>query len=464
MILRDNEDTIVALSTPIGEGAISVIRLSGPEAIQISEKCFRGKNKISLQPSHTVQFGKIVDYKNQILDEVLCTLFKAPRSFTGEDVVEFGCHGGRLVTKKVLEAIVAAGARPADPGEFTKRAFLNGKMDLSQAEATADLIHAQSDRGHTASLEQLKGKLSDNIRQARDQLTESLKLLELELDFAEEDLEFVDKANVLLLVEDVKKRVDVLLESFQFGKVWREGISVVIAGAPNVGKSSILNALLEEERAIVTHIPGTTRDFIEENLIVDGILFRISDTAGIRETDDFVEKEGVKRTREIVEKSDIAMIVVDCSTEWTEEEKRFVEEISRQNRSSIFIAENKADLAETKNTKQAEVFKSILKVKTSALKGEGIGELKSALLRFSGAASVSSADTSVVVTSRRHQASLLHAKEGLEDAIDSLKKKASNEFVAVDLRSALDALGEIIGEVTTEDILNDIFSKFCIGK
>jgi tRNA modification GTPase len=337
-------------------------------------------------------------------------------------------------------------------------------MDLSQAEATADLIHAQSDRAHTASLEQLKGKLSDNIRQARDQLTESLKLLELELDFAEEDLEFVDKANVLLLVEDVKKRVDVLLESFQFGKVWREGISVVIAGAPNVGKSSILNALLEEERAIVTHIPGTTRDFIEENLIVDGILFRISDTAGIRETDDFVEKEGVKRTREIVEKSDIAMIVVDCSTEWTEEEKRFFEEISRQNRSSIFIAENKADLAETKNTKQAEVFKSILKVKTSALKGEGIGELKSALLRFSGAASVSSADTSVVVTSRRHQASLLHAKEGLEDAIDSLKKKASNEFVAVDLRSALDALGEIIGEVTTEDILNDIFSKFCIGK
>lgn len=464
MILRDNEDTIVALATPAGEGAIAVIRLSGPEAIQISEKCFRGKTALKSQPSHTVQLGKIIDLRNKTIDEVLCTLFKAPKSYTGEDVVEFGCHGGQFIVKKVMETFVVAGAHPADPGEFTKRAFLNGKMDLSQAEAIADLIHAQSDRAHTASLEQLEGKLARNIRQARDRLIDALKLLELELDFIEEDLEFVDKSKVLTLIEGVLSEIDVLLDSFRFGKIWREGIRAAIVGAPNVGKSSILNALLGHERAIVTHIPGTTRDFIEENLIIDGILFRISDTAGIRETEDFVEREGVKRTRQIIEKSDISMIVVDCSREMPEEERLFIQEIFNQNKFAVILVENKIDLAAAESGRLIELPKNLTKIRTSALQGIGIEELKSTLSSFTGSAKVSSSDSSAAVTSRRHQTSLLHAKEGLEDAIDSLSKKASNEFIAIDLRAALDALGEIIGEVTTEDILNDIFSKFCIGK
>jgi tRNA modification GTPase len=464
MILRDHEDTIVALATPAGEGAIAVIRLSGPDAVQISEKCFRGKTAIQSQQSHTVQFGKIIDFNNRTIDEVLCTLFKSPKSFTGEDVVEFGCHGGQFVVKKVLEVFISAGARPADPGEFTKRAFLNGKMDLSQAEAIADLIHAQSDRAHTASLAQLEGKLAQNIRQARDRLIDVLKLMELELDFIEDDLEFVDKSKVLALTEGVLTEINVLLESFRFGKIWREGISAAIIGAPNAGKSSILNALLGQERAIVTHIPGTTRDFIEESLIIDGILFRISDTAGIRETEDFVEKEGVKRTRQIIEKSDISIIVVDRSREMPEEERIFISDILTQNKFPVMLVENKIDLTAVENIKSIEIPKRTTKVRTSALQGIGIGELKSALSNFAESAKIASNETSAVVTSRRHQASLLHAKEGLESAIDSLKKKASNEFVAVDLRTALDALGEIIGEVTTEEILNDIFSKFCIGK
>jgi tRNA modification GTPase len=464
MILRDNEDTIAALATPAGEGAIAVIRLSGPEAIQISDKCFRGKTSLESQQSHTVQLGKIIGLQNQIIDEVLCTVFKAPKSYTGEDVVEFGCHGGQFVVKKVMEAFIAAGARPADPGEFTKRAFLNGKMDLSQAEAIADLIHAQSDRAHSASLEQLEGKLAHNIRQARDRLIDALKMMELELDFIEDDLEFVDKSKVLVLTEGILAEINVLLESFRFGKIWREGISVAIIGAPNAGKSSILNALLEQERAIVTHIPGTTRDFIEENLIIDGVLFRISDTAGIRETEDLVEREGVKRTRQIIEKSDISMIVVDCSREMPEEERLFIENVIKQDKFTVILVENKIDLTAAKGAEQIELPKRMRRIRTSAIQGRGIEELKSALSNFAGSGQASSNETSAVVTSRRHQASLINAKDGLIDAIGSLKKKASNEFVAVDLRTALDALGEIIGEVTTEDILNDIFSKFCIGK
>jgi tRNA modification GTPase len=288
--------------------------------------------------------------------------------------------------------------------------------------------------------------------------------MELELDFIEDDLEFVDKSKVLALTEGVLTEINVLLESFRFGKIWREGISAAIIGAPNAGKSSILNALLGQERAIVTHIPGTTRDFIEESLIIDGILFRISDTAGIRETEDFVEKEGVKRTRQIIEKSDISIIVVDRSREMPEEERIFISDILTQNKFPVMLVENKIDLTAVENIKSIEIPKRITKVRTSALQGIGIEELKSALSNFAESAKIASNETSAVVTSRRHQASLLHAKEGLEGAIDSLKKKASNEFVAVDLRTALDALGEIIGEVTTEEILNDIFSKFCIGK
>ncbi len=464
MILRDNEDTIAALATPAGEGAIAIIRLSGPEAVHISDKCFRGKTSLESQQSHTVQLGKIIGLQNQIIDEVLCTVFKAPKSYTGEDVVEFGCHGGQFVVKKVLETFIAAGARPADPGEFTKRAFLNGKMDLSQAEAIADLIHAQSDRAHSASLEQLEGKLAHNIRQARDRLIDALKMMELELDFIEDDLEFVDKSKVLALTEGILAEIYVLLESFRFGKIWREGISVAIIGAPNAGKSSILNALLQQERAIVTHIPGTTRDFIEENLIIDGVLFRISDTAGIRETEDLVEIEGVKRTRQIIEKSDISMIVVDCSREMPEEERLFIENVIKQDKVTVILVENKIDLTAAKGAEQIELPKRMRRIRTSAIQGRGIEELKSALSSFAGSGQAFSSETSAVVTSRRHQASLLNAKDGLIGAIDSLKKKASNEFVAVDLRTALDALGEIIGEVTTEDILNDIFSKFCIGK
>ena len=310
-MIKRLSNTIAAIATPIGEGAISVIRVSGEAAILKVASRFKGKENLAMGKSHTAHFGHIVDDKNKIVDEVVCTIFRAPKSFTGEDTVEISCHGGILVTRRVLECILETGVQPAEPGEFTQRAFLNGKIDLSQAEAIADLIQAQSDKARQTSLDQLDGALSKQIHIVRDQLVQSLGLLELELDFSEEDISLIDKKKAEDLFNHTIQELDQLIKTYKYGKVFREGIRVALVGAPNAGKSSLLNALLKEDRAIVTDVPGTTRDFIEGKMRIAGILFRMIDTAGLRETEDTVEKEGVYRTWKIIKGSDIIVFVHD---------------------------------------------------------------------------------------------------------------------------------------------------------
>jgi tRNA modification GTPase len=449
--MRYLEDTIAAISTALGEAGISVIRVSGRDAINIVDKIFQGRRKLSEVKTHTAHFGYIVNKDGEIIDEVVATVFKAPNSYTGEDVVEVSCHGGIFVTRRVLETILSAGARMAEPGEFTKRAFLNGRMDLSQAEAVADLIRASTDLAYKSSLSQLEGSLSKRIRKMRDDLIELCSLVELELDFADEDLE-----------------IDVLIESFSYGKIYREGISVVIAGKPNAGKSSLLNALLNENRAIVSSIPGTTRDIIEESLNIEGVLFRVIDTAGLRETADVIEQEGVRRAESSIKGADMVILVVDSSVEISDEDRRIYDrvfELVREEGKRCIVVLNKIDLLDGRDVDDnfSDIAGEFPVVKLSALTHSGLDELKRMMIEisFRGTKRVSDG---VVVTNVRHKDALVRARESLEYALRSLESGMTGDFVAVDLRAGLDHLGEIIGVVTTDDILNNIFSKFCIGK
>jgi tRNA modification GTPase len=363
-----------------------------------------------------------------------------------------------------LECLLETGTRPAEPGEFTQRAFLNGKLDLSQAEAVADLIQAQSDKAYMASLDQLEGTLSKRIRLIRDQLVKSVGLLELELDFVEEDLELIDKKKFEQSIESVISAIEKLLYTYKYGKVWREGVRVALVGVPNAGKSSLLNALLHEERAIVTDIPGTTRDFIEEKITISGILFRIIDTAGLRQTEDSIEQEGVKRTWKVVQTSDIIVLVHDSTNLLTNEELEFLDYVRMNHpKSGLILANNKIDLQANKAIVDIKIKEGLI-VETSAISHEGIklliGELEKQVLDKSQIES----KESVTITNERHYSALLRTKEGLSSSLESSRLKESGEFIALDLRRAIDAIGEIIGLVTTEDILDNIFSKFCIGK
>jgi tRNA modification GTPase len=457
------EKTIAAIATPIGEGAISVIRVSGESAIYKVAGLFEGKQNLAKAKSHTVHFGRIVDDQKRTVDEVICTIFRAPKSFTGEDTVEIGCHGGIHVTRRVLECILETGVCPAEPGEFTQRAFLNGKMDLSQAEAIADLIRAQSDKAQQISLDQLEGALSKQIHIVREQLTQSLGLLELELDFSEESIALIDKKKLENLFELGISEIEQLLKTYKYGKVWREGVRVALVGVPNAGKSSLLNTLLKENRAIVTDVPGTTRDFIEEKMTIDGVMFRMIDTAGLRETEDMVEKEGVHRTWKIINGSDIIVFVHDSTKTMAKDELNFLETINKENRKKFIIANNKIDLKTEKSSPES-IPEKILVVATSAMNNTGIERLKDALFQMVFMQTQTESKESVVITNERHYSALLKAKQSLISALDSLSTGESEEFIAVDLRTAIDSIGEIIGVVTTEDMLNNIFSKFCIGK
>ncbi|HWP46439.1 MAG TPA: tRNA uridine-5-carboxymethylaminomethyl(34) synthesis GTPase MnmE [Candidatus Limnocylindrales bacterium] len=455
------EDTIAAISTPLGEGGIGVIRISGKAAIAIADALFvspsKGK-KLKDLPSHTVHYGHIYDPGTQEpVDEVLVTLMRAPKSYTREDVVEISSHGGFISLKRILDLVLKGGARLAEPGEFTKRAFLNGRIDLSQAEAVIDIIQSRTELSHKVAVRQLEGRLSQKVRAIRDTLKHLTALVEASIDFSEEDIEVISPEALDSGIGEALESIDFLIETAEEGQILREGLSLVIVGKPNVGKSSLLNVLLEEERAIVTPIPGTTRDVIEESLNLKGVPVRLLDTAGIRNTEDPVEVQGVLRSKNLLEKADLVLWVLDSSSPLTQEDRDILELVKEK---KVLGVLNKIDLPSKIGEEAGQLLAGIPWVKISAKEKSGIETLKDLIFEMV----VKTPVESVWVTNIRHKNALIKAQQSLLKARESIAQRMSGEFIAVDLRAALDSLGEIIGETTTEDILTEIFSTFCIGK
>jgi tRNA modification GTPase len=453
-------DTIAAIATPPGEGGIAVLRVSGPDAIIVVDQRFRSSEALSAAATHTAHVGVIVDERGTRVDQVICTIFRAPHSYTGEDVVEVSCHGGTYTSRRILELLIEAGARMAQPGEFTKRAFLNGKMDLAQAEAVAELIRARSEAARRTSLEQLTGRLSREVETLRRSLIDAIGLLELELDFAEDGYEFLDRTKVQRLLNNAKSVVERLLRSYAAGKVYRDGVKLVLTGAPNAGKSSLLNALLKESRAIVADVPGTTRDVIEEGLLIGGILFRVVDTAGLRATEDPVEREGVERAYAQLRSADVVIWVIDLFMPVLPT-KEAVESIGR---SHLILALNKSDAVPVGLPDPDGVDRHGRVLRISAKTGEGIHQLEKEMLAVAIGGETPDTPEGATVTNSRHYDILQRSNRSLTLALESFESGRTGEFLAVDLREALNALGELTGEVTTEDIMNEVFSKFCIGK
>lgn len=453
MLISQNEDTIVALATPPGVGAISVIRLSGPNSFIATDKIFRGQTKVSECKSHTIHYGHVYNNQNELIDDVLIYVFRAPNSYTGENSVEISTHGSSFIVEKIIALLLEHDVRLAEPGEFTKRAFLNGRIDLAQAEAVADVINSRTDASLRGARNQLDGLLSQKVDSLREMLVNTSSLIELELDFAEEDLEFVSKREVLHNIEAIREELQKLMASYSFGRIIKDGVNVALVGKPNVGKSSLLNYLLKEARAIVSEIPGTTRDIIREELSIDGILFRLYDTAGIRTTEDSIEKEGVFRSREAIKNADVVLFMDDATSDYSSD--LFDEILTLTDANRVLKVANKVDLAEEDHSKYD--------LGISAKTGEGINILFKRLKEKS-VGSQSYSEKSAVVSNLRHYSALKKAKDSLEDAEKSIKENLSGEFVATDLRNAESSLGEIIGKVTSDDILNNIFAKFCIGK
>ncbi len=461
-------DTIVAIVTPLGEGGIAVLRLSGEEAITKVDEVFHGKQRLATAASHTAHVGKLLDDEGNMLDEVVVTVFRAPHSYTVEDVAEVSCHGSVFIARKILESFIRRGVRPAEPGEFTKRAFLNGRIDLSQAEAVAELIHARSDSAHKASLQQLRGLHSIKFLEIKDAIMRLCGLLELELDFSEEGISLIEISTTEKIIQELIVDVTQLIDSYKVGKVVRDGIKVVLIGRPNVGKSSLLNSLLNEERSIVTEISGTTRDTIEEAVHLSGYYVRVVDTAGLRATTDPVEVEGIRRTEAEIEDADVVAYVLDAGRKDIIEDGERVRSISAaaasQGKSFLLLA-NKIDLIGGElgeNLTNLSGGMAILPV--SAKSGKGIDSFRKTLSDLCLSRDYHLEEKSVIITNARHQASLLEAREALCRALASIQARQSNEFIAVDLRAALRHVGEIIGNTTTDDILNRVFASFCIGK
>ncbi|MBK8944578.1 MAG: tRNA uridine-5-carboxymethylaminomethyl(34) synthesis GTPase MnmE [Ignavibacteriae bacterium] len=452
-MLISNEETIAAIATPIGTGAISIIRVSGPESISSVDKIFIGNLKLEKAKSHTIQYGKIIDNNNEVIDDVLVSVFKNPHSYTGENSVEISTHGSPLVTNKILERLIKENVRLAEPGEFTKRAFLNGRIDLSQAEAVIDIINSRTNASLKGARNQFDGLLSQKIDGLRQSLVNTSSLIELELDFAEEDIEFVSFDNVKKEIKNIVYEIEKLIDSYKFGKILVDGVNVVFVGKPNVGKSSLLNYLVKESRAIVSHIPGTTRDVIREEVSIDGILFRLYDTAGIRTSEDEIEKEGVSRSRNAVLNADLVVLISDVNSEFPKD--LYNELLSITTEEKIIFVLNKIDLSEKVEDNE--------QIGISAKTGEGIEKFLS-ILKEKSFGSETFSEKNAIVSNLRHKTALERTKEHLLKSIDSIDEKLSGEFISVDLRNAENTLGEIIGKVTSEDILNNIFSKFCIGK
>lgn len=453
-----NDETIVALATPAGTGAIGVIRLSGPDAIAIINSVFRGKD-LSRQASHTVHFGRIAD-GDSILDEVLVALFIAPASYTGENVAEISCHGSAYILESVIRLLIRRGARAAKPGEFTLRAFLNGRLDLSQAEAVADLIASNSRAAQQVAMQQLRGGFSTQLQALREQLVNFASLIELELDFAEEDVEFANRDQLRMLVLQINGVIGGLIRSFELGNAIKQGVSTVIAGRPNAGKSTLLNALLNEERAIVSHIPGTTRDTIEESLNINGIQFRLIDTAGIREATDTIEQIGVQRTMEKISQSALLIYVFDATALTPETLQQDLERLRQPNLKILAVA-NKADLLRDEPGARDFGLPAAGFITVSAKEKRHIDELKQQIYDAAIQQQLNTEET--LVTNIRHLEALQKTEEALSRVLTGMDSVTS-DFLALDIKQALHYLGEITGAVTTDDLLDNIFSKFCIGK
>ena len=450
-----NTDTIIALATPSGSGAIAVIRLSGPDAITITNKVFKGKD-LNKQSTHTIHFGTIRDNET-ILDEVLVSMFVAPQSYTKENVVEISTHGSRYIIESIINLMLKNGARAAKPGEFTLRAFLNGGLDLSQAEAVADLIASNSHASHQVALQQMRGGFSNELKALREQLINFASLIELELDFSEEDVEFANRDQLKQLILHITRVLSKLIKSFEQGNVMKNGVPVVIAGKPNVGKSTLLNALLNEERAIVSEIAGTTRDTIEDEMNIGGILFRFIDTAGLRETLDIIEAKGVERTYEKMKLAKLIIYLVDPLQSLKDIETQ-IADLHHLNIPSVIVV-NKSDLL---SPQQLQEFAMLDPNYISARNKVGIDDLKDEVLRKVNLHQISTDD--VLVTNIRHVEALQHTLDSLERVLHGIDNPVTSDFLAMDIKQALHYLGEITGTVTTDDLLENIFSKFCIGK
>ena len=510
-----NSDTIIALATPSGIGAIGVIRLSGPDAISLVNEVFGGKD-LSIQHSHTIHFGTIKDGK-QVLDEVLVSIFIGPKSYTRENVVEISTHGSAFIIESIIKLLIRKGARPANPGEFTLRAFLNGQLDLSQAEAVADLIASNSQASHQVAMQQMRGGFSGELQHLRDQLIHFASMIELELDFGEEDVEFANRDDLKGLIYQIQRILHRLIQSFEQGNVMKNGVPVVIAGKPNVGKSTLLNALLNEERAIVSEIAGTTRDTVEDHMIIGGINFRFIDTAGIRDTEDIIEAKGVERTHEKIKQSKLIIYLVDPEQDVEEilEQMKYLESLGIPfltvvNKEDLANADFRERLESEVGSQKSEVGgqmsevgsqksevgsqksevrgrndddhtsdlvphtsdlvpqTSVFRPQTpdlifiSARNNEGIEELKSEILLKVNLHAINTDD--VLVSNIRHLEALQKTEESLKRVLQNIDQPITSDFLASDIKQALYYLGEITGQVTTDDLLETIFSKFCIGK
>ncbi|NOY36392.1 MAG: tRNA uridine-5-carboxymethylaminomethyl(34) synthesis GTPase MnmE [Chlorobi bacterium] len=465
----DFRDTICAVSTPPGLGAIAMVRLSGDRAIDIADSLIRfpgkGKPLKTLSPN-VLRFAYLSDNMG-LIDDVMVSVYHAPHSYTGEDVVEITCHGSAYIQQRIMLALIHAGARTAAPGEFTQRAFLHGKMDLAQAEAVGDLIAAENAAAHRLALTQMRGQVSEKIKTLRSELVDMASLIELELDFSEEDVEFADRNSLMDLAGEILHTLESLTGSFRQGNVMKNGIPVAIIGEPNVGKSTLLNALLQEDRAIVSEIPGTTRDFIEDTITISGFMFRFIDTAGLRASKDKVEKIGIDRTYRKIKEASLILLVTDINSNPESVQTRVneIQSLLKDDEQHLVVVVNKTDKLTGSRKDETgrrwhETFDHVILI--SALREKNLEELRERLVKIP--ALKQPGDQEIIISNMRHYEALSHAAEAIRRTINGLNEGLSNDLVAQDLREAIHFIGEITGEITTDDILGNIFSKFCIGK
>ena len=456
-------DTITSISTPMGEGAIGIVRLSGPQAIEIGDILYKGKKKLSEVETHTINYGHIIDPEtNETVEEVMVSVLRAPKTFTREDIIEINCHGGILTINRILELTMTYGARMAEPGEYTKRAFLNGRIDLSQAEAVMDFIRSKTDRASKVAMNQIEGRLSDLIKRQRQSILEILAQVEVNIDYPEYD--DVEDATTDFLLEQskrIKEEINRLLETGAQGKIMREGLSTVIVGRPNVGKSSMLNNLIQDNKAIVTEVAGTTRDVLEEYVNVRGVPLRLVDTAGIRDTEDIVEKIGVERSRKALNEADLILFVLNNNEPLTEDDQTLFEVIKNED---VIVIINKTDLEQRLDVSELrEMIGDMPLIQTSMLKQEGIDELEIQIKDLFFGGEVQNQDMTYVSNSR-HISLLKQARQSIQDAIDAAESGIPMDMVQIDLTRTWEILGEIIGESASDELIDQLFSQFCLGK